>query len=580
MAEAIGALRAELSANAAQFEQDMGKARASVRTHAQGMRGDFAGLQSQTDSVAGAFDSFVSALTKGLIAGGVAAGVAALIQGFKDLNSELVKLAGNSKTLEMPSDKLQQLQLASKFSGVPDEQFFTGLQSMARLMHDSTLAENDLSRLFDDNNRKLTDRNGKLIAVNDALMIAADLIRNAATEQAKIDIAERVGLTKEWVGWLEKGSAQIGAQVAQIKSMGVIIDRDVVQQAKEFDDQWNKTWDTWVAKGKAAALSVKDWIKNALTGGGNIVAGVDVGTAWNGSFSDLSEIPGRLVSAGAAKKPTVLNARGKGEIDRDPFTRGIDQANKSIAVMNAETATIGLNSEARERARLVAQLEEAAKRANTEAGMKNTEVTDQQRVRIEQLGDAMLEAARKNRETQQQFQSFNQALQFSGSLAVDFFDALGDKSRTTAEVVQSMMAKIKTSILNALILGQGPLAGVFGTASTVPGGTGGIFGGFAKLFAGGFADGGTIPAGHWGVVGENGPEPVFAGSGPLNVVSTRGMPPSGGNITVVNHIDARNADPGVESRIMSRLPGVVAIATANAVKAVPQARRNNPGFFG
>lgn len=55
---------------------------------------------------------------------------------------------------------------------------------------------------------------------------------------------------------------------------------------------------------------------------------------------------------------------------------------------------------------------------------------------------------------------------------------------------------------------------------------------------------------------------------------------AGQSVTIIQNIDARSPDPGVEARIMQRLPGVVAVATANAVKSVPQARRNNPGYFG
>ena len=40
-----------------------------------------------------------------------------------------------------------------------------------------------------------------------------------------------------------------------------------------------------------------------------------------------------------------------------------------------------------------------------------------------------------------------------------------------------------------------------------------------SAFAGMFATGGTIPAGHWGVVGERGPEPVFAGASSARVLS-------------------------------------------------------------
>ena len=49
-------------------------------------------------------------------------------------------------------------------------------------------------------------------------------------------------------------------------------------------------------------------------------------------------------------------------------------------------------------------------------------------------------------------------------------------------------------------------------------GSGGGLGGLASLFAGLFADGGTIPRGQFGIVGEAGPELAFAGSAPVSIV--------------------------------------------------------------
>ena len=78
---------------------------------------------------------------------------------------------------------------------------------------------------------------------------------------------------------------------------------------------------------------------------------------------------------------------------RDPLEVSIDQITKRIAVINAETATIGQATDARARATTVAQLEEAAKRANSAAGMANTAVTSAQRAEIDKTADAMLRAA-------------------------------------------------------------------------------------------------------------------------------------------------------------------------------------------
>lgn len=48
-------------------------------------------------------------------------------------------------------------------------------------------------------------------------------------------------------------------------------------------------------------------------------------------------------------------------------------------------------------------------------------------------------------------------------------------------------------------------------------GVGGFLSGLTKRFAGGFASGGTLRPGQWGIAGENGPEPIYAGNSNLTV---------------------------------------------------------------
>lgn len=69
-------------------------------------------------------------------------------------------------------------------------------------------------------------------------------------------------------------------------------------------------------------------------------------------------------------------------------------------------------------------------------------------------------------------------------------------------------------------------------------------GGFLKSFAGGFAQGGSIAPGQWAVVGENGPEKVYAGAASLSVLSNEDSFGGGrGGGTVNNwNITTPNAD--------------------------------------
>lgn len=91
-----------------------------------------------------------------------------------------------------------------------------------------------------------------------------------------------------------------------------------------------------------------------------------------------------------------------------------------------------------------------------------------------------------------------------------------------ADVLHDVVKEMERAALKGLLTGKGGLAGLFG------GGEGGLFGmlsgkggegggGLAALFkgfAGLFADGGAIPAGQFGLVGERGPELI---SGPATI---------------------------------------------------------------
>lgn len=66
---------------------------------------------------------------------------------------------------------------------------------------------------------------------------------------------------------------------------------------------------------------------------------------------------------------------------------------------------------------------------------------------------------------------------------------------------------------------------------------------FLSSFGGGFAKGGTINPGQWAIVGENGPEKVYAGAASLNVQSNEdSFGRGGGGMTNVFNIQTPDAD--------------------------------------
>jgi hypothetical protein len=174
---------------------------------------------------------------------------------------------------------------------------------------------------------------------------------------------------------------------------------------------------------------------------------------------------------------------------RDPFETALDQGNRRIAIIQAETATIGQNSEARQRATLVAQLEEAAKRANAAAGKELYGVTEATNPAITEQANRMMAAAAAARQQQTAFQGMQDTLRFAGNELLNVFDRLGQKGTSFGDIMSDVFKNFAKQALMAAITGEGAFGKMFGTAGA-NGGVGGLMGGISKML--GFAEGGYV----------------------------------------------------------------------------------------
>lgn len=108
------------------------------------------------------------------------------------------------------------------------------------------------------------------------------------------------------------------------------------------------------------------------------------------------------------------------------------------------------------------------------------------------------------------------------------------QSLITSLFVRPAMNNASDAIGGFLKSALGGLAGGIGGSSDP-----GVFGDNALLFSGAFATGGVIPAGHWGIAGEQGPEPIFAGDKSLTVFPNSTM---GGSTTQIFNIQTPDAN--------------------------------------
>lgn len=134
--------------------------------------------------------------------------------------------------------------------------------------------------------------------------------------------------------------------------------------------------------------------------------------------------------------------------------------------------------------------------------------------------------------------SANKASDIGADLGMTFASAFEDaivNGAKLSDVLRGLEKDIVRIITRRLV--TEPLAdAVSGFLKPATGGGGFDFGSIiskiAGSFFGGFADGGYLPAGRWGIAGEDGPEPIFGGRTGKTVVPNRA---AGGGMTVVNH---------------------------------------------
>lgn len=133
---------------------------------------------------------------------------------------------------------------------------------------------------------------------------------------------------------------------------------------------------------------------------------------------------------------------------------------------------------------------------------------------------------------------------------------LGDSIQNFIEGLAGRFARMLSGWINEAVAGAGAGAGAGGSNGIVQGdGANGltrwvgdaISDMLGRIFRGGFASGGQLGPGQWGIAGENGPEPIYGGRTGVTVFPA-GESQNGGT-TNVFHIDARGADAGVEQRI-------------------------------
>lgn len=237
------------------------------------------------------------------------------------------------------------------------------------------------------------------------------------------------------------------------------------------------------------------------------------------------------------------------------FEREIEQIRRRTRELENEAAVVGRSSFETDKARTAFDLLEAAKESNVE-------ITPELKAQIDEIAGAYGAAKEKLDEMNASQEAFRDLQQFIGQSLSGFFSDIVSGGKNAGDALMNLTKKLADAAFQAVLLGQGPLAGLFGTKAAGDA-VGGLFG---AIFDGFRAEGGPVSAGKAYVVGERGPELMVPGrSGfvvPNDVLASGGRGGSGGSTVIVNQTFTADANP----RELASMAAMIKADTMRAVK--------------
>lgn len=504
--------------------------------------------------VTGTMTRFAAAFGVGFLAGGLTQ----LPLVLRSVVSEASGLAKVADKVGLTTTELQELRFAADLAGVGTSQLDVAMQRFSRRIAEAAKGSGELRKILTENNIELRNSDGSMRRQTDILADYANAIARAGSEQEQLRLAFKAFDTEgaALVNMLKGGASGLETLRREAYNAGGVLDEDVLRKAEEIDDEFAKlsrTIELNFKSGILASVSAMD----ALYESAVKVARLDLlGNAVGGGIASLlyddKEIlrktfeAGLLPAGGQMFDRSGLNFEFAGQKGTRPLVplsqrdfasrfmdyeklfsglpgfkktgrgrksdaeRQAEQIKRVIKQLEFEAQQLARTTEAQE---LYNQLHAAGVDINSEAGQHIAELVEQ---------NQRLEKA--NKRVEESTKAAAQAQQFFENVTGSALSSLIIYGEDAGDVMKRLAQQIAEAALQAALFGQGPFAGALGMPK------GGIFGSLlGSLFSGFFAEGGSIPSGRFGIVGEAGPELV---TGPATITPMTG---SSVAVTIVNN---------------------------------------------
>lgn len=385
------------------------------------------------------------------------------------------------------TDELQKFGYAAEQSGASAKQMDAALEALTRQMGLAANQSGNLYKLFQANNMQVSG------STSENWLRLADLVENAATQSDKMAIVTAVlgrGVGGDMIQALSKGSVGLQGLGAEAEKLGIILRKDVIDEADRIDKEFKKMEASASSLAKSWAVYLGGVLLNAINSATQEMSlfAQMVNDLKNGNYADAMlgtgalrefvsrkrslssdeneqrdyarrlgystpeamEQPADVPNSGGVswrpftEKPTnTPNFNARSSTKKSEMDRTLLSVEKQTEALERQAAAFGLSAAAAQKLRVEDQLLDAAMRAGIP-------ITDEMSQRIE----ALAERAGKAAGALEQLRLAQEVLEISGRDAVKGIaqDLLAGK--TAAEAFKNALDRVASRLLD-LALDQG-----------------------------------------------------------------------------------------------------------------------------
>ena len=503
------------------------------------------------------------------IAGGMVAGFS-----FDKIKGAIKDVANIGKVADQvgtTTDAIQELRYAAEKAGAPIASMDQALVVFGEHISQAASGRiNDFSRVLTANGIALKDQAGNMRSQSDLFADYADLIKNAASQQDRLRLAQIAfgAAGADLVTTLRNGADGLRDAATEAHELGRVLSVDAVNAAQQLNDDFDSIINSMDTKFKRLVVSVvqgademaqafnttmaaygkgdlggqsletltaaKDKVEKEITSLQASNTGIIGFMAGSGLDKQIATAQARLdqindqiakikaetpaPAPATPENPTIIPPppnRGRHPATRLTADQRIDEDIQSVrdrtAALKEEAATVGLSYEEQQKRRMALDLEqEALKRLRLEAARKGEADLDSIHLSPEQVAkiDAVSSAYAKQADELRKVQEHQQRAEQTAS---EFYDAVKSSAIDAVMGAKSLGDALEDLAKKFASLALNNLFD-FWFAPRIGSSSGGLFGGLfsslGKLFTGGFASGTNNAPGGLALVGEKGPELV------------------------------------------------------------------------